>query len=232
MRNTLVGVIILIQMTGISYAASFAETNLNADGVYAPKGFDANDVAEIIVSGWLPNSCFSRPQAEAKLEGGQIKVSVTATKNTEAASCLQMAVPFLAVAPIGRLEAKNYKVVVNDSERQMTALLSVVQPSSADIDNFVYARVESVSRTSFPRVVSLKGTNPSDCLALASIQMISNGENTYSILPVMHQVKATCMRKPMPFEYQIRIPEIQGPGRVLLHVRSQDGHSINYLLDN
>lgn len=216
---------------GFSLAANFTDVSINAIGIYAPDGFDANDFSEVVVSGLLPNSCYSRPVASAVIEQNQIKVKVKATKS-DGRFCLQMVTPFVAVVSVGRLAPAQYEVLVNDTDAQLKSTLKVTDPGRVEIDNFVYAKVESVNRIEGSRMVTLKGTNPSDCVVLDSIKIVSNGVNTFSVLPVMRQLGWVCPQKPVPFEYQVAVPESLGDGEVLLHVRSMDGHSVNFLFEN
>ena len=58
----------------------------------------------------------------------------------------------------------------------------------------------------------------------------SNGENTYSVLPIMKQNSELCPMKLVPFEYEISIPKELDKKKVLLHVRSMNGSSINRIV--
>lgn len=215
-----------------TYAASFAEVSINADGIYVPDGFDANDYSEVALTGALPNSCYSRPRAIAKLEGSEIKINVVATKNLDAKFCMQMEVPFVAVAPIGHLAAKRYAITANNGPHQLTSSLKVNEPESTDVDNYVYAHIESVSKIDGTRKVVLTGTNPSDCLELKNISFIVNEKNnTVSVLPIMQQIRTSCPQMPSNFKYTVRVPHSVQEDKVMLHIRSMDGHAINYLFE-
>ena len=49
-------VMICASMIGACFGAS--NVLVPVDNVYSPKGFDANDNSEVIVSGFLPNLCY------------------------------------------------------------------------------------------------------------------------------------------------------------------------------
>lgn len=232
MKECSIGLLALSFCLGVSSQASnFIEVPIHADQIYAPHGFDSNDFSEVVVTGWLPTTCHSRPKAVAQTNGQKIQLSVTATRDVSGAICIDMAMPFVAVAELGRLIPQDYQVKANSDTRTINAKIAVVEPESIDTDNHLYARVESVLRVSGTRRVKLIGVNPSDCIQLREVKLISNGVNTFSVLPVMEKVQPTCPQRPTPFEYEIDVPRLSAEGKDLLHIRSMSGNSVNFVLE-
>jgi hypothetical protein len=200
--------------------------------VFAPLGFDTNDNSEVIVAGYLPNLCYKAAKAEAKVIGKSVQVDVTAYK-VNSQLCAQMAVPFLEVARLGVLDKADYDVTVNPGlPSEKRTQLPVIESTSSAIDDFVYANVNSIERIEGTRRVLLKGENPSPCYDLEEINLVSNGKDTYSVLPILRQVSAVCPRVMTPFEYEITVPQELSPKKILLHVRVMNGKSVNSLFAN
>lgn len=210
-----------------------SEENLNIDYVFAPKGFDSNDSTEIVVSGMLPNLCYKSPKAIAVVEGNSIKVRVTAI-HIRGAYCAQMFVPFIEVAQAGVLAPGNYGVEVTSQTAglPLATEISVVQANSSSVDDFVYAHVDWIETFKNNRKVVLHGYNPSDCFEIDTIEMVSNGKDAYSILPIMKQVRDVCPIKKVPFAYEADVPTGLTARKILLHTRITNGKSVNALFSN
>lgn len=228
----------LVLLPTISLAAPITyETNVPVDHVYIPSGFDSNDNAEAVVTGFLPNLCYKAPKSSVVIKNGKISVSVKAIKNIAGGRmnyCASVIVPYSESINIGVLDKGKYKVSVNESSSwELFGNINVAEASSNSIDDEVYANVSEVTRLDkASRKVVLKGSNPSDCFELKEISIINNGTDTYSILPKMKQVKDFCIKKMIPFTYEIEVPQKLDADKVLLHVRVMDGRSINTFFNN
>lgn len=201
--------------------------------VYAPKGFDSNDETQVIVSGYLPNLCFKSPRSKVSVEGQTIFITVTALTDRRSPFCLMVIVPFLETVTVGVLDKGDYKIVVNaGSPNEIKSRISVEESESLAVDNHVYAAVDAIDRTPVSRKVLLKGYNVSPCFNFDHVEFISNGEDTFSVLPIMKQSRPRCPMKMTPFAIETEAPATLSTDQVLLHVRSMDGRSVNALIDN
>ena len=83
MRNKLGLLFALCCAMGIhsGAAATVVEASIDADHLYVPYGFDNNDHAEVVVSGWLPSSCYRRPNAKVIRRGATIELVLSASVN-------------------------------------------------------------------------------------------------------------------------------------------------------
>jgi hypothetical protein len=100
----------MVLATPITY-----EANVPVDHVYIPSGFDSNDSAEAVVTGFLPNLCYKAPKSTVSIKDGKIAVSVKATKNIAGgrmAYCANVIVPYTESISIGVLDKGKYKVSV------------------------------------------------------------------------------------------------------------------------
>lgn len=210
------------------------ETLVPVDHVYAPAGFDSNDNAEIVLTGFLPNLCYKAPKVNMIIAKNKISVSMKALKAQGGLGfCTQVIVPFIETVNIGVLDQGKYLLAVNENSGwEKKSEMKISEATSNSIDDVVYANVEEVVKSDEGRKVFLKGYNTSDCLELKEIAIKDNGSDTYSVLPIMKKVRDFCPRKLVPFTYEFNVPENLKADRVLLHVRVMNGKSLNALFNN
>jgi hypothetical protein len=215
-------------------APSQFEANVPVDHVYSPAGFDSNDNSEIVVTGFLPNLCYKAPKASVAVNNGKISVEVKALRTATMGFCAQVIVPYIEYISIGVLGKGNYQIAVNEKTSwEKKSNLFVADAVNNTIDDVVYANVEEVVKAEDgSRKVALKGNNPSNCFELKEIKVLDNGVDTYSILPIMKQVKTYCPKIPTAFNYEFEVPEKLDADRILLHVRVMDGRSVNAFYSN
>ena len=212
-------------------AGTPVETIVPIDAIFSPVGFDSNDSSEIVVSGWLPNLCHKAPKTDFTVKGNKIDIKVTALKyDSTNPFCPEMIVPFVKSVEIGVLDKGKYEITVNGkTPYSKKSEIKIDESSSNAIDDFIYANVEYIDQEIGSNTISLKGYNPSDCLELEEVKFVSNGINAYSILPVMKKVRDFCPMKLVPFTHEVEVPQTLKTSKVLLHVRSMDGNSVNSL---
>lgn len=206
---------------------------INVEEVFIPDGFDSNDTTEIVISGYLPNLCHKTPSVDMVKKDKNIFLKVTALSYHKTNPfCPQVAVPFIEKVKLGVLNKGEYKIVINENTRyEEVTSINIVDSQDSIIDNHIYANVEYIEDLGDKdNIVALKGYNPSYCFELDRVEYKSNGKNTYSILPIMKQNSELCPRKMTPFSYEILIPKELNRKKVLLHVRSMDGSSINKIV--
>lgn len=211
------------------------ETTIPVDHIYSPAGFDSNDNTEIVITGVLPDLCYKAPKSTVVVKDGKINVTVKALrKNNGLAFCTLIRLPYTEVVSIGVLDKGKYNVAVNEKTRlEFAGKLAVMEAQSNSVDDTIYANVEKIERLDEDkRTVVLKGYNPSDCFELKEIEIRDNGQDTYSVLPKLKQVRGFCPKKMIPFTYEFEVPEKLNADKVLLHVRVMDGRSVNAFFSN
>jgi hypothetical protein len=202
-------------------------TVVPAEHTYIPKGYDSNDNVEIIVEGFLPNLCYKSPHSSVTIEGNKVNINLLAWSSDDGTvMCAEMVVPFIHTVSLGVLDKGNYEVVVN---KQIKSQLFVDESSSDAIDDMIYANVEFIERVQGQNRVLLKGHNPSDCFVFDHYELGHNDKDVISVQPVMKQVSSFCPMKMVPFELELDVPQVLERDKVLLHVRSMNGKSVNQL---
>lgn len=234
LRSIIMRVLIAFMAMGVAAASVPVEVMVPIEDVYAPKGFDSNDNSQIIVSGYLPNLCHRAPKSIVSIQDNKIDIKVVSLKyHSSNPYCPEMIVPFVEAIDLGVMDKGVYDVVVNGrSVYEQNSRIQIDEASSDAVDDFVYAGVEFVEKSAGSRRVVLKGYNPSDCFVLDEIEILDNEKDVYSILPKMKQISDFCALKMVPFEYDVVVPENLKADKVLLHVRSVQGHSVNSIFLN
>ena len=203
--------------------------------LYLPSGFDSNDAVEVVVTGEFPNTCYSRNDVKVNVDEEIIDIKISAANHEKIApsiKCAEMVVPFKEVVHIGNLQGGKYTVRVNEKTRfSLEDEIMIQEASSNSVDDHIYAAVEWVEKKSEQDFV-LHGWRYSNCIDLQKVEVISNGKDTISILPVMKQLSDFCPMKMMPTAYPIKLDfsrmKMKEP---LLHVRTMDGKSVNSILN-
>ncbi len=233
-KQLIIRVLIAFLAMGVAAASVPVEVMVPIEDVYSPKGFDSNDNSQIIISGYLPNLCHQAPKSIVKMVDGKVDIKIVSLKyDPSNPYCPEMIVPFVEAIDLGVMDKGVYDIVVNDqSVFERRASLQVDEASSDAIDDFVYAGVEYIEKSAGSCRVVLKGYNPSDCFVLDQIEIVDNNKDVYSILPKMKQISDFCALKMVPFEYDVIVPSKLKSDKVLLHVRSMEGKSINSIFLN
>ncbi len=204
--------------------------------IYVPQGFDSNDSSQVIVSGYLPDLCYKSPRHTLERSGNRFTLSVEGSyvPDTTEEGCLNMPVPFLEEVTLGELAEGVYKIGVKGNNNKSSDVELVVKRAlTKKRDEFIYADVKFIDETDANRKISLVGYHPNDCLELDKIEMITNGTDTLSLLPVLKISSDVCSGKRTPFEYEYEVPVLENMARgVLIHVRVMDGRSVNHLFQN
>lgn len=203
--------------------------------IFTPQGFDSNDSVEVVVTGILPNLCHKSPQIEIKKSRNTINVNIKSLYYSKSNPyCPEMVVPFQKVVSVGNLESGTYNILVNQGtpyEKQED--LNIIVPKDDNIDNYQYAYIDTITEEKGKETITLSGYNPSDCYQISKVEYISNGEDTYSILPRMEKVSDFCPMKLTPFSISWDIPKNKLSSKnILLHVRTLNGNSINKIINN
>lgn len=196
--------------------------------LYIPSGFDSNDSVDVVVTGNFPNPCYSRNTVKVSVVENKIDILVTALMNDQKGFCPEMIVPFKELVSVGNLQGGNYSIRVNNI---LTGNLAVQEASSNAVDEHLYAAIDNVIKVG-PDEYKLEGWRYSNCIVLDRVEVISNGKDTLSVLPIMKQVSDFCPMKMTPTSYSVNL-DLRSikHSEPLIHVRTMDGKSFNAILN-
>lgn len=212
-------------------ASAFAQADLRSAPVkhlYVPTGFDSNDSVEVVVTGHFPNPCYSRNTVSVDVKDDVISVEISALlRSEEKLLCPQMQVPFKEVVSVGNLQGGKYKITVNGTLKDS---LTVEEASSSAVDEHLYGAIDAVEHKGGDNYI-LHGWRYSSCIDLDRVQVVSNGKDTLSVLPIMKQLSDFCPMKMTPVSYPVKLKTSGLKSKEpLIHVRTMDGKSFNKVL--
>lgn len=226
-------VLAIVALAAAANASTPIEKMVPVDHVYIPSGFDSNDNVEVVVTGFLPNLCHKSPAAKVVMNGGKVDIKMTSLYyHASNPYCPEMVVPFTKTVSLGVMDKGLYDITVNGrSPWQLKENIKIAESTSNAVDEFNYAYVQYIDKEVGDNNVALKGYNPSDCFILDEITHVSNKKDAYSVLPKMKQIREFCPMKMIPFSYDWEVPTEVPSQKVLIHVRTMDGNSVNTIFD-
>lgn len=198
--------------------------------MYAPQGFDSNDMVQIVGEGMFKNSCYRYAQSAMKINEAQKTVSIEATAYEYSGFCLQVLVPFERTVDIGILKPGKWEFVQANTANR----LGVVEVSTAikeSADDYLYA---PVSQAFFQQVngkneVLLSGEFTNSCLSVEEVK-VSVQPEALVIQPIAKLAETTdCKNGKFPFSKTITVGAMES-GKYLLHVRSMNGNAVNSIV--
>ena len=222
----------LVSTAAIAGTPTLAPVEINK--VYSPTGFDSNDKAEVVVSGWLPNACQKLPTYQIKKTNNLIDISINALRYDESNPyCPPERVPFIQKVKLGSLNPGSYELEVNKKQDSASYdRLKVVKAEQPSVDSNKYPFVTKINVDQTKDRVYLTALRDSDCYALDSVEIINDGKNTYSVMPVLKKVRDFCPKKMQPISVSFDIPDSLNSRKILLHVRSTSGKAVNKIIKN
>jgi len=211
------------------YAGIPTIQEIPVEAIFSPRGYDSLDSSELVVKGALPNACHKNPKVEVTRISDTFEIKLTSLfYDPSNPFCPEVIVPFIKTIDLGQLDAGEYKVkYMNVNGVDEIIEYKVSEPRLGNDKNEIYANVEHIELRLEQGKVILHGHNPSDCFVLKNVRVIDNGRKTVSILPRMEQIRDFCPMKMVAFQIEVDLPEVDSSEKILLHVRSMKGDSVN-----
>lgn len=207
--------------------ASGALVPVASQDVFVPKGFDDNDQIEVVLDGYLPNSCYQLDSVTKTIDEATKTITVQQMARVYPGQCLMALVPFTSEVKVGILSKGDYKIVTNRGNFETS--LNVAMSTTAGPDDFLYAPVERtwIERAQDGSLTAvLEGRFTNTCMVFDEVKVIYSGK-TIEVLPVMKMEDRTdCVDQQVPYR-KMQALSFQLPGRYLLHVRSLNGQAVN-----
>ena len=212
------------------------------DQVFAPTGFDNNDVVQIVVYTTLPNSCYKAGPIETKVDHKKKRIFVDVQAYYYGTGwCADVQSSYPRVVELGEiLQAGKYRIYYRNQDKRSyvySASLPISIAKSRQADEYLYAQVDEVflknRNTEVEPELVIRGQFPKSCMELQELRVIHNLPNVLEILPISKEQTGPCDSTPKPFESTISLGAfgLQKQGRVLFHVRSLNGSAVNYVAE-
>ncbi len=227
MKSRFLYIFLLFLLFSLDSFSQIKVEEIPIEEVFIPKGFDNNDHVELVVSSNFPDSCYKDFETRSQIDGRKIFLKIMAQKTNDQ-FCAQALIPIMDTISLGVLDSGEYEV---KSSSGFESRFFIEESSSSAIDESLYMNVDYVEKMkNEENKIFLRGYNPSDCYEFDEAEIVSNSENTLSILPKMKQISEFCPMKFTPFSIEVRIPEYEeftGRDKILLHIRSMNGNAVN-----
>ncbi len=204
--------------------------------LFIPSGYDNNDNVEVIVTGFFTNPCYARHKFTVDVVDDVIDIKITALSTLRVdEACMDMMIPFKEVVTIGNLQAGDYTIFVNkNTANEIKDKMKVNLASSQSVDDHIYAMVDYIDLGFVGGEngeLNLVGWLPSDCLEFDRVEMIDNGKDVLSVLPIMKRVSDFCPMKLTPLNIPVKFDTTRFKSKqVLVFTRTIDGKSVNALI--
>jgi hypothetical protein len=218
---------------------------ITVENIYAPLGFDSNDTAEIIVKGYMPNSCYHLGDIHATIDEDRGTIDLTASGTvTRDVTCLQIIMPYTQTVKLGNLRAGTYTLsVVNQPEQEFGQL--IIDPAAEESpgeprgDSFYVPadRVDLQRGDDGREYLTLSGTYPYmfiGCMLLDTVQTTFDGQNVLVIEPFgLFTDGRSCEPQADDKHYSTTVALDQNlpSGILLLHVKVSYGEAINRFVE-
>jgi hypothetical protein len=207
-----------------------AVVEIDARYVFAPKGFDDNDEAVVMLDGYLPSGCYRLVRPQVTIDRATKVIKVTPEARFFDVPCVEALIPYSVEVHLGVLPVGEYTVVAHAASASDS--MPVAEATNAGPDDYLYAAVDAVAVVKNDATgalsAELKGRFTSSCMTWDEVRVEDTGK-TINLLPIISMSSDECVPGEFPFKKAVDLPATIAPGRHLLHVRSLNGRAINYL---
>ncbi len=199
-------------------------------GVFIPVGFDDNDEVVIALDGFVPNSCYNLNDPVIERTDNVFRISLTARVSVP--PCLITSkLPFTKIVTLGLLKEGIYTVEVNDG---LTFEELTIEKAPKDTqDTYTYAAVTGagVRAVDGKMIATLYLKMHMSCIVLDEVKTFDS-IRTVELLPIIKLDETiSCEPTSDVNVVEVALPESISKGRHLLHVRSQQGQSVNIMFN-
>ncbi len=209
----------------------------------AERGFDNNDNIQVVIEGYLPNSCYTLTQAQTNVspEAMTVKISQIAARSVTGICENEAALPpdlaaqryFWKVVDVGLLsDVGQYRLSYSGRNGTMSKVFNVGLAPSDHVDNMSYVNVTNAFAASETPTSEtelefrITGEITSTCAEISEDYVVEKVGDVYVLLLNTVRSEDYCMPTSRPFYKVIKVPTPEA-GRYLLHARSIGGESKN-----
>lgn len=208
------------------------------EAVFLPQGFDNNDNAQLVVYGTLSDSCFRLGPVDFKVDLAARTIRVRSQVYVyDSDWCLPIISPVTQTVDLGVLPANDYRIEIETEtgDARNFGSLPIQASTNAGPDDFLYGEVNDLVFE--PNAVgggklTLRGTLGAPCMELKEVKVFYRGDSqggarVMEVLPIAGALPTDrCAEARDSFERVIEL-KTEWKGLSLIHVRSQNGQSIN-----
>ena len=204
---------------------------------FVPPGFDDNDRAQVVITGYYPNTCFKQGPTTATVNEVSHQVLIQhQAYHYESSWCLQMLVPYQETVDLGILGSGEYQIYAVDEsgKKSRASAISVALAKSVEPDESLYAPVEQAyvekNAAGGPTLV-LGGNFSSPCVQLKEVKLLHRKKDVVEVLPIaVVRETSGCESLPRSFEKRVKLPtDLSGSN--LIYIRSLNGNAVTRVVE-
>lgn len=238
MVQQVISLILFVNLVLGFAAFSYADENpelvkSNITGLYIPQGFDSNDTVEVMVEGYLPNTCYKLGKTEVSVDKENKKIEITQMAYRYDGICLEVIVPYEHMVTVGILPSGEY-LVSTFGRKNKSGQLPITVAKTKSPDEVVYAPVSEMQLMGSReqnKVLKLSGVFTNSCMKIDEVRVLIESDSVVTVLPVVKLASQTiCAQGMFPFTTEKELPTLKN-GRYLIHVRSLNGKAVGKLVD-
>jgi hypothetical protein len=230
--------LLLTPAISMAQDSEYKLASIQPRSVFAPKGFDTNDNAQVVLYGVFADVCHKVAQPKFTVDQANHKIFIDNQAYTRD-MCIMILVdiPYTVVVNLGTLPKDNYDIYVSNGNAgyMKASTLPITAAKNPEIvDDYLYAQVDETrfvptSDASAPQLV-LKGSMHNTCLSMREIKVTLTAGNIYDILPILDVANTNCKGTDAPFEMTVNLKNFpQTP--TLINIRTSGGQSIEKVID-
>ncbi len=202
--------------------------------VYSPRGFDNREVAQFIIEGEFPSSCYRIKKiiVAPPDQDNRIFFQLLAYQYLEA--CDSNPTPFVRAVDVAILQPGVYTIWNTKIKEVAIGSIKIRETKSLTRDDFVYAPVDSSYTTWVPEnqlsYITLAGTFSNSCQVFdrQNFWLMQTDTDLIEVLPnIKKESRADCRDGRYPFRERFWLSEEIPSGRYMIHIRTMDGESYN-----
>lgn len=234
---------------GFATALAYAEdVEIPVETLLAPKmGYEQKNDIQVVVYGFLPNSCYdlAHNEIDRNLINRTVKVHQYAYRNREGicegedsslSEEMKQRRPFVKEVSVGRLLVGDFTFIFKKPDGELgKRILNVAPNVKPTVDSLPYA---IVSNATVPDVingaddiqVTIAGTLTSTCMALDDQVRITKEEDVFILQPtVTRKTGDFCAEVLISYRKKVNLGKA-APGTYLIHTRSMNGNAVNRVI--
>jgi hypothetical protein len=212
------------------------------DKIFVPHGFDDNDNVELILKGEFPSTCYKAGPVSFNIDQASHKIIITAQSyRAQQTICADVMIRFVQPVHLGVLDEGTYTVEVQDTPQVAPLQLTIERAKKPTQDDYLYAPVDvaSVQRDeNGDDVLRIEGEYPymlTGCMVTREIRAQYDSNGVLVVQPISELTEGDeCTAQNQKTHYLIKkdLGKLRTQGEFLIHVRTLNGLSLNYISDN
>ncbi len=237
---------------GLAFASSLALANEGrqprpelvqapVDKIFVPHGFDDNDNVELILKGEFPSTCYKAGPVSFRVDQAARKIVITAQSyRAQQTMCADVMIRFVQPVHLGVLDEGTYTVELLDTPQVAPIQLTIGKATKPTQDDFLYAPVDSATvqrDENGDDVLRIEGEYPymlTGCMVTRELRAQYDANGVLVVQPISEFTEGDeCTSQNQNTHYLIKkdLGKLQTKGEILIHVRTLNGLSLNYVSD-